>query len=125
MSKLPKRILIVEDEWFIASEYERVLGDAGYGIVGIAVSCAEAAEFCEQHHPSFIIMDVRMRGTRDGIDCAREVYRRWGIRSVFITAHGDAAMRRRAEDANALGWIMKPVLPSELVAKIAALLPSD
>jgi CheY-like chemotaxis protein len=115
------RVLIVEDNWLVAIEVEAALLDAGYHVVGIAVTSEEAVVFCETGRPDFVLMDIRLQGRTDGIQAAAEIRDRFGISSIFVSAHDDPATRIRAEPAKPLGWIVKPVSGSVLVDRIKTL----
>lgn len=122
----PLRILIVEDEWFIAIESEAVLRDAGFAVVGIAVSADEAVAMAERHAPDLVLMDIRLIGARDGVDAAREIRSRFGIASLFATAHSEEAVRREAEAASPAGWLAKPFTDAQLLGAVRrALADSD
>jgi DNA-binding NarL/FixJ family response regulator len=112
------RVLIVEDEYLLALQSEMSLRDAGYEVIGIAVTALEAVELARSQRPDLVIMDVRLSGDRDGIDAAIEIHRKVGIRCVFATAHGDAETLRRAEAAAPIGWIAKPYTAEQLVASM-------
>jgi DNA-binding NarL/FixJ family response regulator len=102
------RILIVEDEYLVAVEMEGQLTEAGFEIVGIAGSAEEALTYAAAQRPVLVIMDIRLRGRRDGIDAALELFAKHGIRCVFVSAHYDAEARARAQAANPLAWLPKP-----------------
>jgi two-component system, response regulator PdtaR len=116
------RILIVEDEWFIAVESEAILRAAGFHVVGIAVSADEAVALAAAERPDLVLMDIRLKGERDGIDAAREMRERFDIPSLFATAHSDPAMRQKAEAAAPAGWISKPFSDQQLVRAVLAAL---
>lgn len=118
-SATPARVLIVEDNWLVAAETESTLEDAGYTVLGIAVSAQEAVAACESDPPDLVLMDIRLLGSRDGVDAAIEIRERFGIGSIFMSAHDDADVRARAEPARPLGWIVKPVSSGELIRSLA------
>src|SRR5688572_29302047 len=93
------RILIVEDEYFVALDLEHRLLDAGFEVVGIAATAEDAFELAASRKPDLAIMDIRLAGLRDGVDAAVELRTRLGVPSVFGTAHVDPQTRRRAEQA--------------------------
>jgi len=111
---LGRRVLITEDNWLVAAEWRAALEDAGYEVVGMAASADEAVELCREESPDLILMDIRLLGDRDGIEAAHEARSRYDIPSVFVSAHDDGEVRRRAAEARPLGWISKPVLASRL-----------
>jgi two-component system, response regulator PdtaR len=104
----PDRILVIEDDLLIATQIGTVLSEAGFDIIGIASTGAEAIEMARKC-PVLAIVDIRLAGDRDGIDTALELFRLHGIRCVFASAYSeDREARQRAEPASPLGWLQKP-----------------
>jgi two-component system, response regulator PdtaR len=120
----PARILVVEDEPWIAMDMQRIVVDAGYDAVGLAQDASEAIHIAEETRPVLALMDIRLAGQRDGIDAAVELLRRFGIRSIFVSAHFDGATRRRAEEARPHAMVDKPIDPDALLAAIQRALGS-
>ena len=118
------RILVVEDEYFVALDVEHRLKQAGYDVVGIADTAMHAIRIAEKERPDLAIMDIRLAGARDGTDVAIELRERLGIPSIFATAHGDEATKRRAEQARPLGWLQKPYSPEALIILVRKALAS-
>ena len=116
------RILIVEDDYFVAMEIEHQLQEAGFDVVGVASTAEQAIRIGAAERPQLVIMDIRLAGYRDGIEAALELSSKFGIRSIFATAHGDSDTRRRAQLANPLGWLTKPYSASALLATVSAAL---
>lgn len=113
------RVLIVEDEFFVAMDAEDSLTAAGFTVIGIAATADAAVALAEAQSPDIVLMDIRLVGSRDGIDAAAEIRGRFGIPAVFATAHSDPATRRRAEAAAApLGWLSKPYSRAEVTAAL-------
>jgi two-component system, response regulator PdtaR len=96
-------------------ESEYALLDAGFNVVGIAASTSEAIALAQSEKPDLALMDIRLAGSRDGVDAALQIFSETGIRCVFATAHNDPATRQRAEPARPLGWVSKPYTPAALV----------
>lgn len=115
------RVLIVEDEYFVALDAEDALSAAGFTVVGVATTAEEAAKMAAAGRPDIVLMDIRLAGSRDGIDAAAEIRSRLGIPSLFATAHSDAATRSRGDTAaSPLGWLSKPYTHREITAAVAA-----
>ena len=115
-----RQVLIVEDEFFVALDLETTLQIAGFDVVGVASTAADAVRLAEAHQPSVVVMDIRLAGERDGIDAAIEIFERFGIRSIFATAHNDPGTLARASRANAAGWLTKPYSSNSLLAAVEA-----
>lgn len=112
------RVLIVEDDYLVATEIENALSSAGFDIVGIANSADEALALAAAEHPLLAVMDVRLNGERDGIDAALELFATHGIRCIFATAHQTADARGRAHPAKPIAWLPKPYAMRSLVAAV-------
>jgi two-component system, response regulator PdtaR len=116
------RILIVEDDYFIGLQNEDMLSKAGFSVVGIATSADYALTLAAREQPDLVLMDIRLAHYGDGIDAAIELLQKYGLRSVFVTAHADAATRSRAIAARPLGWVVKPFTAGALVKAVRAAL---
>jgi CheY-like chemotaxis protein len=116
----PLRVLVVEDEFFIALHTEGMLQAMGHSVVGIAVSADEAVEMAEQHRPDVVLMDIRLIGVRDGIDAAADIKARVGTPLLFVTAHTDLATRQKAAATRPLGFLEKPLTQERLRAGLEA-----
>ncbi|WP_439532538.1 response regulator [Polymorphobacter sp.] len=113
-----RRILIVEDEYFVALTMEDALTDAGYEVIGVEVSGEEAVVRVQAERPDLILMDIRLAGTMDGIDAALQL-RPIGSRVLFSSAHSDGATRARGQEAQPVGWLTKPFTTTSLLAAVA------
>lgn len=116
------RILVVEDDWFAGTDMQAALQAAGYDVLEVATSADEAVQAAADYRPELVIMDVRLLGNRDGVDAALEIAKRFAIRSLFVSAYFDPALRSRAEAALPVGWLIKPITGEALVAAVNAAL---
>jgi hypothetical protein len=64
-------------------------------------------------------MAVRLLGDRYGIDAATEIWQRFAIRSLLVSANLDTVARAKASAANPLGFLEKPHTPRSLLAAVA------
>jgi DNA-binding NarL/FixJ family response regulator len=115
-----QRVIIVEDDVFIRFDLMTHLMSAGHMVVGTADSAADAVQLVERERPDLVLMDVRLVGKGDGIEAATEIWQRFKVRSLFISANLDAAARTRAQAANPLGFLEKPFTASGLLAAVGA-----
>jgi two-component system, response regulator PdtaR len=115
------RVLIVEDEFFIALDAESQVTDLGHRVVGIAVSADQAIELAGRERPDVVLMDIRLSGARDGIEAATEIRARFGVESIFVTANTDPSTLARARSINPIGILEKPLTSWRLQAELARL----
>lgn len=57
-----KRILVVEDEYWLAREIAGALKDVGAEIIGPASTLLEAQRLLESHRPDCAVLDVNLHG---------------------------------------------------------------
>lgn len=105
---LKKRILIVEDEILIARDIQKKLERMGYEVCGIAVSRDEAIKLVDECHPDLIVMDIIIKGDKDGIQTALEINEKNDIPIIFLTAHSDQPTIERAMITESYGYVIKP-----------------
>ena len=119
LTKPSRRILVVEDEAFIALDACAILEKAGYDVAGTAAIADDAVALAEQLRPELVLMDIRLLGQRDGIDAAIEIRQRLGIPSLFLSAHDDERTRQRAASAEPIGFVSKPFSERALLNAVA------
>jgi len=110
---MPLKVLITEDDSITQKLLSESLKNFGYELIGAARNRTETLSFIEKNVPDFIIMDVNLGG-EDGIDISMEIREKHDIPVVFVTGHSDALTIRRIIATESVGYIMKPVKPSEL-----------
>ena len=119
-----RRILIVEDERIIARDICKTLEEMGHVVCGTARSSNEALDQAAVHRPDVVLMDIRLLGSRDGIDAAEEINHRLGIGSIFVTANTDPQTRRRAEAVRPIGFLEKPLTQDRLRRGLSSVIDS-
>jgi len=108
---VPKTILIVEDEIFVAMDIERILADAGYTVKAIAPDRETALEHADAVDIAFV--DINLRDGQTGPSIACDLASRNGTKVFYVTAN-PAQIDPVA--ATALGYIRKPFSESAIRA---------
>lgn len=109
-----KRILIVEDESVIAADIARVLRALGHEALRPVATCEDALRAVALQHPDLVLMDVQIKGPRDGIDTAAALRASCRVPIVFMTSHSDQATLARASAISPQGYVLKPFDDREL-----------
>jgi response regulator NasT len=112
------RVLICEDEAVTALHLRRVLTDLGYAVVGEAGDGAEAVQLAGRLRPDVILMDVNMPRL-DGIEAARRIMAEHPTAILMLTAYSDPELVKRALEAGASGYLVKPVVNEQLSPAIS------
>jgi DNA-binding response OmpR family regulator len=109
-----KKILIVEDEWIVASDIKNTLIDFGYDVSSIVESGEDALIHAEKENPDLIIMDIKLFGDMDGIETANKIKSLYNLPIIFLTAYSDDKLISRAMISEPYGYIIKPYKANEL-----------
>ena len=107
-------ILIVEDEGIVLMDIENKLKSLGFSVAGSAYSGEEALEKAMEHHPDLVLMDIKLRGEKDGIETAQQIRSYMDIPVIYLTAFGNEEMIERAKVTEPFGYILKPFNEREL-----------
>jgi PAS domain S-box-containing protein len=113
-ARTPRSILVVEDERIVAMDIQQTLRDLGYDAFAIAASSDEAVCRASERCPDLVLMDIRIKGERDGIETAQLLKNQFGVPVVYLTAHADEATLERAKVTEPFGYLVKPVKSAEL-----------
>lgn len=112
------KILVVEDEPIIALDLQQQLIKLGYTVVAIADCAEQALVAAARWQPHLALMDIRIRGDKDGIETATLLSERHSIPIVFLTAHADAATIQQVKIVQPYGYIVKPFETYNLLTAI-------
>jgi phosphate regulon transcriptional regulator PhoB len=122
-SSLKPRVLIVEDETALVELLRYNLEQAGFR-VAVAYDGEEALRSVQEDVPDLILLDW-MLPLMSGIEVCRQLRRQTSTANlpiIMLTARGEEGDRVRGLDAGADDYVPKPFSPTELVARIRAVL---
>ena len=110
-------VTIIDDDQSVRESLPDLLRESGYEVE----TFSSAEEFLASVGPDLtkcLVLDVAMPGM-SGPELQRELQRRGrSIPIVFITAHGDEALRPRLLEAGAVDCLFKPFSDTALLAAI-------
>lgn len=112
------KILIVEDERFVAKHIAQILNDEGYQICAFVSDGEAAIKNVIKFYPNLILLDIRIKGDMDGIEVAQHIHNLYDIPIVYLTAFSDADTLNRAETTTPSGYIVKPFRREQLLSTI-------
>ena len=120
---MTKTILSVDDSASVRQMVQLTLQGAGYQVLQ-AVDGADGLAKAQQTPVDMIVTDLNMP-VMNGLSLIQELrklpaYR--GVPIVFLTTESDAEMKKKAKDAGATGWIIKPFQRDQLIAVVKKVL---
>jgi DNA-binding response OmpR family regulator len=115
-------VLVVDDEPTIVEVVARYLERAGYR-TRIAGDGLEAIEVAASQRPDLVVLDLMLPGL-DGLEVMRRLreHGRERLGVILLTAKGEEADRVIGLRLGADDYVVKPFSPTELVARVDAVL---
>jgi PAS domain S-box-containing protein len=112
------RIMVVEDEGVVALQLKEALQGLGYVVPIVALTGEDAVAKMMEVEPDLVLMDIRLKGSLNGIEAAKRIRQRLDVPVVYLTAFSDAETLEQAQLTEPYGYVMKPVEEKSLHAII-------
>jgi len=117
------KILLVEDDVSLAQWIQEYLEQHGYDVTHLEQGNRVIATF-KQEQPDLVLLDIMLPGL-NGIDVCRELRKITNKPIVILTARGDEIDEVIGLEVGANDYIVKPVRPRALLARISTLFRSE
>lgn len=112
------KILIVEDEKVTADDLKIILENLGYEVTGIVSDADAFYRSLNANIPDLVLMDIFLKGEKDGIQLAAESKSKYKVPLIYLTAYSDEDLLERAKITEPFGYILKPFHDRELHSAI-------
>ncbi len=112
------QVLVVEDEAIIAMDILGMLKKMGCAESEAVFSGEESVQRVAERRPDLVLMDIRLKGRMDGIQAGQQIFYKFDVPVVYLTAFGDEATIDRANGSARFGYLMKPFEENELRSTI-------
>lgn len=113
-------ILIADDNADITKVLAAYTTKEGYNPI-IATDGEEALKLFEESSPSAVLLDVMMP-KMDGYEVCRKIREKSNVPIILVTARGEGFEKIMGLDIGADDYIVKPFSPSEVMARLRAVL---
>ncbi len=112
------KVIIIEDEMVIATSISNKLIKLNYLPFPPCASYREAIELLENESPDIALIDIRIKGQKDGIDLALYIREHYSMPIIFITANSDPITLQKAKQAQPNAYLIKPFTQTDLYTTI-------
>ena len=112
------KILIIEDERLIAENIAINLEQLGYLPEWFSEDTDQLTKSVDPGNFDLAIVDIGLKGKKDGITIANEIRGCTNIPIIFLTSHQEEEMILKAAEAGPAAYLLKPYHISQLVASI-------
>ncbi|MEI7885032.1 MAG: response regulator transcription factor [Clostridia bacterium] len=114
------KLLIADDNKHITSILEEYAKKEGYTVI-VALDGNEATTKFQQEKPDVVLLDVMMP-KKDGFEVCRDIRKISNVPVIMVTARGEDFEKIMGLDIGADDYIVKPFSPSEVMARVRAIL---
>jgi len=111
-------ILIVEDEVIIAQSNQQLIINLGYNVIGIESTGEGAIRKVGENKPDLVLMDIKLKGSLNGIQVAKEIKQLYDIPVIFLTAYSPEEVFEHVSDIQSFGFVSKLIDVHELSSAI-------
>ncbi len=112
------KVLVVEDDKVFARLTQGSLMDFGYNVLKIVATGEAAIQTAGELAPDIVLMDISLQGAMDGIEAAEEIYHRYDIPVVYLTAAVNDSLFQPANQKHHFCYLVKPFDKNQLYAEI-------
>ncbi len=110
------RILVIEDEFFVAAHIDNVLSDEGHEVVGPVGTLDEATFLARAEDLDGALLDVNLDGGR--VDEVADILADRRVPFLFVTAYGRESLPPSHRD---VGVVHKPFTDADLRREVRRL----
>ena len=87
LQQVSTRVLIIEDEMFIATHLASIVTSIGHEVVAIERTRQDAVKAIAANKPGLILADIHLADGSSGIDAVNEILHVCDVPAIFITAY--------------------------------------
>ena len=102
------KVLIIEDEFITINLLRDYLEKYSYEVSGDAINADEAIAILEKGETDIALLDINLKGSKNGIWIAEQIKEKYKIPFVFISAYRDLNTIKTAANTNPSGYLVKP-----------------
>ena len=110
--------MIVEDEVAVGNVVRKQLNRKGFDVLEVVSTGEAAIQAVREEHPDVVLMDIHLEGEMDGIVAAKKVQGEFDVPVIYLTGDAMDETVEEAREAQAYGYLLKPINDRELVTTI-------
>ncbi|MEJ8756740.1 response regulator [Pontibacter sp. H259] len=120
-----KRILIVDDSFYMRTMLKNMLTDAGYEVVGEAPNGQTALELAKETKPDLVTLDVILPDNT-GLDVLKGIKAdQPDMKVIIVSAVGQEVIVNEALEYGALSYIVKPFSEEKVLEVVSQALKEE
>lgn len=102
-----KHILIVEDEVILYEKVSAILLKNGFSVDDYTPSVLDAYDKIIEREPDLVLLDIQLKGKKDGIDLGNKLSAKFKIPFLFLTEVADSNLFKKAIETRPELYLVK------------------
>jgi len=107
-------IYIIEDQPLYSNQLMILVDELGYELSGMADNSDKALKEIPTLVPDLLLVDIKIKGSLDGIEFVSMIQKKMSIPTIFITSFTDDETFKRAKEVSPYAFLTKPFDSSNL-----------
>lgn len=116
------KIMVVEDDHLIAKGIKYTLEEDDFEVIIGINNVEEAILKTIENSPDLILIDINLKGNKDGIDFANYLLHNHSVPFIYISSIFDKLTLERIKETRPYGFIVKPFKEADLKTSVAIVL---
>ncbi|SFB53294.1 LytR/AlgR family response regulator transcription factor [Algoriphagus aquimarinus] len=112
------KVLLVEDNYNLSENIKEILTLQGYEISEILDEAENALSSIKKILPDVVLLDIKLKGIKTGIELAEEIRESINIPIVFLTSSSGSDVVKKVKHICPDGFITKPFTTNTLLTSI-------
>lgn len=108
------KVLIIEDERFLARELETYFLNKSHDVVGIAHSGEDAVSLARSHSPDLLMVDIELEGKMNGIMACEKIVEFSDASIIYLSQFRSEKWTQRIIETRPVLYLTKPFNEHEL-----------
>lgn len=112
------KLILLEDNISLSENIRDILTIKGYEVSNIIDEAESAFDTIEESHPDLLLVDIKLKGKKSGIDLAEKIRESLNIPIVFLTSSSGKDIVKKVKHIRPDGFITKPFTTETLITTI-------
>ncbi len=114
-----KRVIVVEDDLLVANDIKNILHELDVETIINIKTYEEAIDAIQDLNPDLVLIDVKLKGSKDGIQLGIYLLEKDHVPYIFLTGKTDKLTIDNIKNTRPYGFIAKPFKPIDLIAAVS------
>ncbi len=109
MNKMPKKIIVVEDDKLLLTIFTLYIQELGHKLVGAFTKAEDAIECLKREKADLVMLDIYLPDGMNGIDASKIIYLEFNTPIIYISSYIEEVNTAQFINYGVYGYLIKPI----------------